>query len=72
MQNDALHAAFYYLVTSQGLLLEIIGPTLPDLKDLVGVNYEEISRALVAKSAGLFVGAFIGGILHERFYRYVL
>ncbi len=54
----------------QGLMLEVVGPTLPDLKDHVGANYEEISRALATKSAGLFLGAFIGGVLHEKFHRH--
>ena len=31
---------------------EMSGPTLPDLKDRIGVDYEEISRALVGKSIG--------------------
>lgn len=51
-------------------MLEVVGPTLPDLKDHVNADYEEISRALAAKSAGLFIGAIIGGVLHEKFHRH--
>ena len=36
----------------QGMAGEMSGPTLPDLKNRIGVDYEEISRALVGKSAG--------------------
>ena len=36
----------------QGMASEITGPTLPDLKDRLGVNYELISWALVSKSLG--------------------
>lgn len=40
-----------------------------DLKDNLGVDYEDVSGALVAKSSGFAVGAVIGGFLHEKFYR---
>ena len=43
---------------------------MPDLKDRIGVNYEVISKALVAKSLGSIVGAIVGGFTHERFYRH--
>ena len=46
-------------------MLEIIGPTLPDLRSQIDVNYEEMSRALFGKAAGFFIGSVAGGILHE-------
>ena len=54
----------------QGLYLECIGPSIPDLKDKLGLDYEEISRALVGISVGYFVGSVVGGVLHERFYQH--
>ena len=50
----------------QGIYAEIVGPTLLDLKDRVGANYEEISRTLVARSVGYFFSAVIGGTLADR------
>ena len=49
--------------------MEVIGPTLTDLKDFVGVDYEQISRTLVAKSVGFFVGSIIGG---ESLYQHTV
>ena len=57
------------LFFSQGLMLEIIGPTLPDLRNQINVNFEEMSRALVGKAAGFFIGSVAGGILHEVRFR---
>ena len=45
------------------------GPTLPALKYRINCNYEEISRALVARSAGFLVGSLVGGIIVERYRR---
>ena len=44
----------------QGLTTAIVGPTIIDLKELVMVNYEEITRVLVAKSVGFMVGSVLG------------
>ncbi|CAH1789588.1 unnamed protein product [Owenia fusiformis] len=49
-----------------GMYLEISGPTLLDLRDRVGVNYEEISRVLVAKSVGYFISSVFGGFLVDK------
>ena len=46
-------------------MLEIIGPTLPDLRSQIDVNHEEMSRALFGKAAGFFIGSVADGILHE-------
>ena len=48
--------------------MEIVGPTLPDLKDRLGVDYEQISRALIFISVGVMTGSPISGYLHERLY----
>ncbi len=53
----------------KGLFNEVVGPTLPDLKARIGVNYEEIARVLSARSAGLFLGSVSGGMLYDRFTR---
>lgn len=49
---------------------EITGPTLQDLKDQLGVSYEQMSGALGARSIGAMVGAIMGGFINERFYRH--
>ena len=54
----------------QGFYVEIVGPTVPDLKQTLGFTYEQISRGLACKSAGFFIGSLLGGLLHERFYRH--
>ena len=57
-----------YLCTEsfQGLYTEISGPTLPYLIKRVDGDYEEISRALVARNIGFLSASFYGGILCER------
>ena len=51
----------YYLF--QSLFFEIPGPTLPYLKDRIQVNYEEVSRVLVARSVGYFPGTIMAGFM---------
>ncbi|CAH1781905.1 unnamed protein product [Owenia fusiformis] len=51
----------------QGMYLEIVGPTLQDLKYRVNSNYEEIARALFARSVGFFIGSLAGGFLCDRY-----
>lgn len=50
------------------MYLEVIGPTIPDIMANIGINYEEMSRALVGISLGYIFGSLLGGIIHERFY----
>ena len=47
--------------------MEIAGPTLPDLKHKIGVNYEEISRSLAARSVGYFVSSLLAGVASDWF-----
>ena len=61
----------YNIVPLQGLYLEIAGPTLPDLKHKLGVNYEEIARTLVARSIGYFLSSAVAGVAADFFPRYV-
>ena len=49
------------------MYLEIAGPTLPDLKHKIGVNYEEISRSLAARSVGYFVSSLLAGVASDWF-----
>ena len=55
----------------QGLYSEITGPTLPYLKRRVNSNYEEIARAMVARSVGYLVGSLSGGFLCEWYGTHV-
>ena len=57
----------------QGVYAEMVGPTLPDLKDRVNANYEEIARVLVSKSVGYCFGAILGGFFAYKYvYDYLL
>ncbi|CAH1798360.1 unnamed protein product, partial [Owenia fusiformis] len=50
-----------------GMLLSIRYPTMPDLRARLGVNYEELSRALIGRDVGWAVGSFIAGITYDKF-----
>lgn len=56
---------------SLGITNEMSGPTLKDLMWITKSNYEEISRALVARSVGFFIGSLGGGFLCDRLHRHV-
>ncbi|XP_078613675.1 sodium-dependent glucose transporter 1-like [Branchiostoma floridae x Branchiostoma japonicum] len=45
-----------------GLYFRIVGPTMIDLKDRIGVDYEEISRVLVSHTVGYFLATVTCGI----------
>ena len=55
----------YFVI--QGMYSEITGPTLPYLKQRVDSNYEQIGRALAARSVGFLTGSLTGGILCDRY-----
>ena len=55
----------YFMI--QGMYSEITGPTLPYLKQRVDSNYEQIGRALAARSVGFLTGSLTGGILCDRY-----
>ncbi len=46
--------------------MQVVGPSLRDLKDRVDVDYEEISRAMIAHSVGVVLGSLAGGLLYDR------
>ncbi len=67
--NVELRLCFVHVpnfILFQGLCAEISGPTLPYLRLRLDINYEEISRALVAKSVGFFIGTLAGGALSQK------
>jgi len=49
-----------------GLTGEITGTTLVYLKQRIGVNYEEISRSLIAESCGQITGQLLAAALFEK------
>ena len=50
-----------------GLSIGVVGPTLLDLKDLVGATLGQISFILMMNSIGSLVGCFFTGFLLDRF-----
>ena len=46
--------------------LAIIGPTLPDLKNRLNVQYNELSTALAAMNVGLVFGGIAAGLILDR------
>ena len=56
--------------TLQGLYTEISGTTQKDLILITDSNYELVSRAISGRSAGYFIGSFLGGPLVDKFGRY--
>ncbi|KAI8487485.1 hypothetical protein Bbelb_347190 [Branchiostoma belcheri] len=53
-------AALVLAMFSMGLYFRIVDPTLIDLKDRLGVGYEEISRVLAGHTVGYFLSAVAG------------
>ncbi|XP_069112700.1 sodium-dependent glucose transporter 1A-like [Argopecten irradians] len=53
-----------------GMFLEIIGPTLQDLKDRTSSDYESLSQAVSGRSIGAVSGSILGGILIDKQGRY--
>ena len=49
-----------------GLSIGVVGPTLLDLKDLVGATLGQISFILMMNSIGSLVGCFFTGFLLDR------
>ncbi|XP_019644833.1 PREDICTED: sodium-dependent glucose transporter 1-like [Branchiostoma belcheri] len=54
--------ALFFAWFCMGLYVRIVGPTMIDLKDRLGVDYEEISRVLVSHTVGYFLSTVSGGI----------
>ncbi|XP_066267713.1 sodium-dependent glucose transporter 1-like [Branchiostoma lanceolatum] len=53
-----------------GLYVSIVGPTLIDLKERLGADYEEISRVLASHTVGYFLSAVAGGIFLDFLPKY--
>ena len=53
----------------QGLQVSIVGATLLDLLDRLGVLQEDIVIILMGKCMGFMMGAIIGGFLFRIFYK---
>ncbi|XP_066304013.1 sodium-dependent glucose transporter 1A-like [Branchiostoma lanceolatum] len=52
---------------AMGLYHRMVAPTLIDLKDRLGVNYEEISRALLCHTVGYFLSNMVGGVVVDLY-----
>ncbi|XP_078577385.1 sodium-dependent glucose transporter 1A-like [Branchiostoma floridae x Branchiostoma japonicum] len=52
---------------AMGLYHRMVAPTLIDLKDRLGVNYEEISRALLCHTIGYFLSNMAGGVVVDLY-----
>ena len=57
-----------------GLSIGIIGPTLLDLKDLLGATIGEISFILMTNGIGSLIGCFFTGYLLDKLphYKYLI
>ncbi|KAK3577972.1 hypothetical protein CHS0354_008915 [Potamilus streckersoni] len=55
------------LWVSTGMYIEIAGPTLLDMKLLLHTNLESIAGSVSGRGAGALLGAFVSGILVDRF-----
>ena len=49
-----------------GLSIGVVGPTLLDLRDIVGATLGEVSFILMVNSIGSLVGCFLTGFLLDR------
>ena len=47
----------------------VIGPTLLDLKDLIGVSLGSISFIIMVSSIGSMVGCFLAGYVMDKLIR---
>ncbi|XP_066276935.1 sodium-dependent glucose transporter 1A-like [Branchiostoma lanceolatum] len=62
--------ALFFAWFCMGLYVRIVGPTMIDLKDRLGVDYEEISRVLVSHTVGYFLSTVAGGIFLDFLPKY--
>ncbi|XP_078578441.1 sodium-dependent glucose transporter 1-like [Branchiostoma floridae x Branchiostoma japonicum] len=63
-------AALVLAMFCMGLYFRIVDPTLIDLKDRLGVGYEEISRVLAGHTVGYFLSAVAGGLFMDLLPQY--
>jgi len=55
-----------------GINYNLFGPTLLDLKDLVGATVGDMSIVIVIWAFGSILGSFAVGLLMDRFTRFFL
>lgn len=58
------------LLSVLGVTDGVIGPTLLDLKDFIGVTIGQISFILMMSSIGSMVGCFLTGFLLDKFNQF--
>ena len=63
----ARHLNSFFNEYFQGLYIEIIGPTLIDLKTRINSSYESLAVAMSGASVGYLIGAVAGGFLIDKF-----
>ena len=72
----AVFVLFSWFLSVFGLTVGTIGPTLLDLKDLLGVSIGEISFILTTGGIGSLVGCFLTGFLLDKLpqphYKYLI
>lgn len=59
-------AAYYLAFVVLGLILAIVGPTLPYLAEQTGSQVSQISFLFTARALGSFSGALLSGRLYDR------
>ncbi|XP_033113320.1 sodium-dependent glucose transporter 1A-like isoform X2 [Anneissia japonica] len=59
----ALFGGFFSL----GLIIGVVGPTLPDLLHQVNANYDRLSYIFLSRGFGYMIGSIISGAVLERF-----
>lgn len=61
-----------YCIVGQGWQLGQMGPSFPDLREIVQKDLDTASWLFTVFSIGYLVGSFIGGILYDRFNKLLL
>ncbi len=59
-------ASYYASYISLGLVIAVLGPTLPGLAEHTGTKLSEISFLFTAHSFGYLLGSLLGGRLYDR------
>jgi FHS family Na+ dependent glucose MFS transporter 1 len=62
----ATTTSYYIAFLSLGLVVSVIGPTLPNLADQTQTTISQIGFLFSARSLGFLVGAFFGGKIYDH------
>ena len=62
-------STYIHLLSVLGIVEGVIGPTLLDLKDFIGVSLGSISFIIMASSIGSMFGCFLSGYIMDKFIR---